>query len=62
MFACLHGTGNLTALAFEFSPTVEATGALGPIPSPSTSRDSTASSAFRRMSPPPSRAAPAKSA
>jgi protein ImuB len=23
MFACLHGTGNLTALAFEFSPTVE---------------------------------------
>ena len=25
MFACLHGTGNLTALAFEFSPTVEAT-------------------------------------
>jgi hypothetical protein len=26
MFACLHGTGNLTALAFEFSPTVEATG------------------------------------
>ena len=33
MFACLHGNGNLTALAFEFSPTVEATGALhGPIP------------------------------
>ena len=27
MFACLHGTGNLTALAFEFSPTVERTGA-----------------------------------
>jgi protein ImuB len=27
MFACLHGTGNLTALAMEFSPTVEATGA-----------------------------------
>ena len=26
MFACLHGTGNLTALAFEFSPIVEATG------------------------------------
>ena len=26
MFACLHGHGNLTALAFEFSPTVEATG------------------------------------
>jgi len=26
MFACLHGPGNLTALAFEFSPTVEATG------------------------------------
>jgi protein ImuB len=25
MFACLHGTGNLTALAFEFSPSVEAT-------------------------------------
>src|SRR6476469_2722346 len=25
MFACLHGTGNLTALAFEFSPIVEAT-------------------------------------
>ena len=25
MFACLHGHGNLTALAFEFSPTVEAT-------------------------------------
>ena len=25
MFACLHGTGNLTALAFDFSPTVEAT-------------------------------------
>ena len=24
MFACLHGTGNLTALAFEFSPIVEA--------------------------------------
>jgi hypothetical protein len=28
VFACLHGTGNLTALAFEFSPIVEATGAL----------------------------------
>ncbi len=27
MFACLHGPGNLTALAFEFSPTVEATSA-----------------------------------
>jgi protein ImuB len=27
MFACLHGQGNLTALAFEFSPSVEATGA-----------------------------------
>jgi protein ImuB len=27
MFACLHGTGNLTALAFEFSPTVEQTAA-----------------------------------
>ena len=27
MFACLHGTGNLTALAFEFSPTVEQTSA-----------------------------------
>ena len=27
MFACLHGPGNLTALAFEFSPTVEATAA-----------------------------------
>ena len=26
MFACLHGTGNLTGLAMEFSPTVEATG------------------------------------
>src|ERR1035437_2493385 len=26
VFACLHGHGNLTALAFEFSPTVEATG------------------------------------
>jgi protein ImuB len=25
MFACLHGNGNLTALAFEFSPTVERT-------------------------------------
>ena len=25
MFACLHGKGNLTALAFEFSPTVEQT-------------------------------------
>ena len=25
MFACLHGSGNLTALAFEFSPTVEQT-------------------------------------
>jgi protein ImuB len=25
MFACLHGAGNLTALAFEFSPTVEQT-------------------------------------
>ena len=25
MFACLHGHGNLTALAFEFSPTVEQT-------------------------------------
>ena len=25
MFACLHGPGNLTALAFEFSPTVEQT-------------------------------------
>src|ERR1035437_8383272 len=28
MFACLHGPGNLTALAMEFSPTVEATGVL----------------------------------
>jgi protein ImuB len=27
MFACLHGTGNLKSLAFEFSPTVEATAA-----------------------------------
>ena len=27
MFACLHGTGHLTALAFEFSPTVEQTAA-----------------------------------
>ena len=27
MFACLHGEGNLTALAFEFSPAVEATSA-----------------------------------
>ena len=27
MFACLHGRGNLTALAFEFSPTVEQTAA-----------------------------------
>jgi len=27
MFACLHGQGNLTALAFEFSPAVEATSA-----------------------------------
>ncbi|HEY2016852.1 MAG TPA: hypothetical protein VGH38_25280 [Bryobacteraceae bacterium] len=26
MFACLHGQGDLTALAFEFSPTVERTG------------------------------------
>jgi len=26
MFACLHGHGNLTALAMEFSPIVEATG------------------------------------
>ena len=26
MFACLHGAGNLTALAFEFSPLVENTG------------------------------------
>jgi protein ImuB len=26
MFACLHGQGNLIALAFEFSPAVEATG------------------------------------
>jgi len=26
MFACLHGQGNLTALAFEFSPAVERTG------------------------------------
>ncbi|HLI83169.1 MAG TPA: hypothetical protein VKV17_04580 [Bryobacteraceae bacterium] len=25
MYACLHGSGNLTALAFEFSPTVEQT-------------------------------------
>jgi protein ImuB len=25
MYACLHGAGNLTALAFEFSPTVEQT-------------------------------------
>ena len=25
MFACLHGQGNLTALAFEFSPVVEQT-------------------------------------
>ena len=25
MFACLHGSGNLTALAFEFSPVVERT-------------------------------------
>jgi len=25
MFACLHGSGNLTALAFDFSPTVEQT-------------------------------------
>ena len=27
MFACLHGHGNLTSLAFEFSPTVEQTAA-----------------------------------
>ena len=27
MFACLHGQGNLTSLAFEFSPIVEATSA-----------------------------------
>ena len=27
MFACLHGNGNLTALAFEFSPAVEQTAA-----------------------------------
>src|SRR6059036_1299124 len=27
MFACLHGKGNLTALAHEFSPTVEQTAA-----------------------------------
>ncbi len=27
MFACLHGAGNLTALALEFSPTVEQTAA-----------------------------------
>ena len=26
MFACLHGQGNLTSLAFEFSPTVERSG------------------------------------
>ena len=25
MFACLHGKGNLTGLAFEFSPMVERT-------------------------------------
>jgi len=25
MFACLHGSGNLTALGFEFSPLVEQT-------------------------------------
>ena len=25
MFACLHGTGDLSALAFQFSPTVEQT-------------------------------------
>ena len=25
MFACLHGKGNLIALAFEFSPAVEST-------------------------------------
>jgi hypothetical protein len=25
MFACIHGQGNLTALAFEFSPLVEET-------------------------------------
>jgi len=27
MYACLHGKGNLTALACEFSPTVEQTSA-----------------------------------
>ena len=27
MFACLHGNGNLTALAAEFSPLVEQTAA-----------------------------------
>ena len=27
MFACIHGEGNLTALAFEFSPLVERTAA-----------------------------------
>ena len=27
MFACLHGSGALTALAFQFSPTVEQTAA-----------------------------------
>ena len=27
MFACLHGSGKLAALAFEFSPSVEQTGA-----------------------------------
>jgi protein ImuB len=32
VFACLHGHGNLTALAFEFSPTVEATGVPNGVP------------------------------
>jgi len=27
MFACLHGTGNLAAVAFDFSPLVERTAA-----------------------------------
>ena len=58
MFACLHGPGNLTALAFEFSPTVEETGAPG---SDTVAFDVSGLeriSACRRRSPRPSRAAP----
>ena len=56
MFACLHGSGNLTALAFEFSPAGGADRARHA--SRSTPPASTASSDSRRTSPPPSPAAP----